>query len=251
MFKSIFLRNKPRVAFANQRYFRGTVCLTHHFAAIHSAGYDLRAGSTEPDAVMSDTPKKLIACCDGTWLNSDSGWKQPSVIPWNPLGHTATPSNVTRISRAIKALDSHGCPQIVYYQRGLGTGWTLDDQILGGALGLGLGENIREGYEFIANNYAMRDVIVLIGFSRGAFTARSIGGMICSLGLLTKEGLSFFYEVFEDWEHTGLKNYKTKASSVIPGFTMTVKPDQPSYLVEYLNELKRVCLCSVVNCFIG
>jgi len=45
------------------------------------------------------------------------------------------------------------------------------------------------------------DEVFLIGFSRGSFTVRSIAAMICEVGLLTKEGMEHFFEIFDDWEH--------------------------------------------------
>jgi hypothetical protein len=61
-------------------------------------------------------------------------------------------------------------------------------------------------YNFICMNYVDGDDIILIGFSRGAFTARSVADMIASVGLLTPQGLDHFYAIFEDYEkmgHTG------------------------------------------------
>lgn len=52
-------------------------------------------------------------------------------------------------------------------------------------------------------NYCDGDDMVLLGFSRGAFTARSVADMICSIGLLTPEGLDRFHSVFEDYENMG------------------------------------------------
>lgn len=63
------------------------------------------------------------------------------------------------------------------------------------------GKDIREGYNFICANYVDGDDIILIGFSRGAFTARSIADLIGSIGLLNTEGLDFFYPIFEDYEN--------------------------------------------------
>lgn len=57
-------------------------------------------------------------------------------------------------------------------------------------------------------NYEDGDEIILVGFSRGAFTARSIGGLISSIGLLTKHGLSAFYTIFKDWEYQADPKYK-------------------------------------------
>jgi hypothetical protein len=116
---------------------------------------------------------------------------------------------VTRIARAIKSEDDDHHPQIVYYQAGLGTGIGLYNHLAGGGLGVGLSENIREAYAFLASNYSPRDPaqepdsIFLMGFSRGAFTARSLGGFIAAVGVLTKKALPHFYECFLDWERAG------------------------------------------------
>lgn len=57
-------------------------------------------------------------------------------------------------------------------------------------------------------NYTEGDEIVLLGFSRGAFTARSVGGLISSIGLLTRQGLSAFYPIFKDWENQMKDGYQ-------------------------------------------
>lgn len=112
---------------------------------------------------------------------------------------------MTRIARAIlpetTKKTTEGIPQIVYYQAGIGTEGTWWDHIYGGGTGAGLSENIREAYSFLAKNYMEDDEIFLIGFSRGAFTARSIGSMIASVGLLTTKGMEHFYPIFSDWEN--------------------------------------------------
>lgn len=63
-------------------------------------------------------------------------------------------------------------------------------------------------YRFICNNYSTDDEIFLFGFSRGAFTARSIAGLIAGVGLLTKAGLPFLAEVFKDFENRKNSNYR-------------------------------------------
>jgi uncharacterized protein (DUF2235 family) len=111
---------------------------------------------------------------------------------------------VTRICRAIKAVDSQGIPQVVYYQAGVGTGDSLYDQVIGGGTGIGLAEHIREAYGFLTNNYIPGDHVFLIGFSRGAFTARSIAGLISLVGICTKQGMGSFYTIFKvrEEDHT-------------------------------------------------
>jgi len=151
-------------------------------------------------AVALGLPKKLIVCCDGTWMDADSGWVK---------GAPQTPSNVTRIARAMKDQDDAHHQQIVYYQAGVGTGIGLYDHLVGGSTGAGLSENIREAYSFLVSNYSEHDKIkqpdsiFLIGFSRGAFTARSIGGFIGAVGILKKIAMPFFYEIFTDWANAG------------------------------------------------
>lgn len=57
---------------------------------------------------------------------------------------------------------------------------------------------------------------MLTGFSRGAFTARSVADMIASVGLLTPAGMQHFYDVFEDYE--GIKStHRDPAEYVVPG----------------------------------
>ncbi|KAK5163487.1 uncharacterized protein LTR77_010669 [Saxophila tyrrhenica] len=158
-------------------------------------------------------PKKLIVCCDGTWMDSDNGYVKGS---WGQPGRMQTPSNVTRIARAISAEDDSKHAQIVYYQSGIGTGIGLTNHVLGGGTGIGLEENIREAYSFLASNYREKDhdmpgvppdSIFLVGFSRGAYTARSIGGLLGAIGLLKKPAMSHFYEIFSDWMHAGDSSY--------------------------------------------
>lgn len=59
---------------------------------------------------------------------------------------------------------------------------------------------MREAYGFLCSNYEEGDEIILIGFSRGAFTARSIGALIHDVGLLNYKGMEDFYNIFKDWE---------------------------------------------------
>jgi len=157
-------------------------------------------------AVALGLPKKLIVCCDGTWMDADSGWVKGK---GGSSGHPQTPSNVTRIARAMKDQDDAHHQQIVYYQAGIGTGIGMYDHIMGGGTGAGLSENIREAYSFLVSNYSEHDKlkhpdsIFLLGFSRGAFTARSIGGFIGAIGILKKVAMPFFYEIFQDWANAG------------------------------------------------
>ena len=105
-------------------------------------------------------PKRLIVCCDGTWNDPDDRTN----IAWlaeNVVGDVE---------------------QEVYYDTGVGTHWY--DRATGGTLGKGLSKNVREAYEFILENYQPGDEIYCFGFSRGAFTARSLCGFMQMVGRL-------------------------------------------------------------------
>lgn len=129
--------------------------------------------------------RRLIVCCDGTW----------NIADWQ--GGTAT--NVIRIARAINpaapAPDGGQIPQIVYYHPGVGTG-NRADRLLGGGFGLGLSQNVRDAYAFLVNNYMPGDEIFLFGFSRGAYTARLLGGLIGTIGLLGRSEMGGFMDAW-------------------------------------------------------
>ncbi|KXT04623.1 hypothetical protein AC579_8796 [Pseudocercospora musae] len=183
-------------------------------------------------------PKKVIICCDGTWRNSDSGIFKGTGLSWLWRGQEQVATNVTRISRAINSTDSKGKQQVIFYQAGVGSEGNLIERIVGGALGVGLAANIREAYSFLANNYVPGDEIFLVGFSRGAFTARSVGGMIGDLGLLTTDGLDNLVDIFEDWENAGSSGYQTLLGKDEANFTIkTGISDPKAYVSQYRSAL--------------
>ena len=159
----------------------------------------------------------------GTWLDSLD-------LHAGVLEH---PSNVARIGWAINDTDQEGKPQVVYYQSGVGSQGGALMRVAGGLTGSGVKENIREAYSFLATNYIDRDEIFLIGFSRGAFTARSVGGIVGDLGLLTKSGLPYFGEIFEDYIHREDDDYR-------PKYPNTPFPHKPPFGKEYVRQLETV-----------
>lgn len=146
------------------------------------------AGAKEPQL---RTFKRLIVCCDGTWEDGTSEIETP-------------PSNITRLSRCLKQyakVERNGVilsvPQITYYQKGVGTG--VVDQYIGGLSGAGLSANVRAAYAFLAENYDDGDELYFFGFSRGAYTARAVAGLVADMGLLTPRGLDNFSTVYNDY----------------------------------------------------
>ena len=87
---------------------------------------------------MATPRKRLIMCCDGTWMNADSGFEEGPF--WNPTHRIQVPSNVTRISRSFKHLCADGRMQIINYESGIGTGSNMLDSVTGGVFGAGLSQ---------------------------------------------------------------------------------------------------------------
>ena len=119
--------------------------------------------------------KRLVLCCDGTW-NS----------PVN-----ASVSNIEKIARSVRTgIGPDGVQQMVFSVEGVGAQGYLVDRLLGGAFGYGLTRNVVAGYRHLALNYEPGDEIYVFGFSRGAYTARSVVGMVATVGLLTQDSLA-------------------------------------------------------------
>jgi uncharacterized protein (DUF2235 family) len=124
--------------------------------------------------------KNLVLCCDGTWDSADQA-KDPKT------GEICV-SNVLKMAVRMKKRTDAGTLQIVYYDQGVGTGNAFD-KFSGGVFGEGLEMNINDVYRFLIANYEPGDAIYLFGFSRGAYTARSIAGMIRRCGILRRENV--------------------------------------------------------------
>jgi uncharacterized protein (DUF2235 family) len=108
-------------------------------------------------------PKNIIVCTDGTWDTASED------------------TNVVKLSRML----INSAQQTVYYDDGVGADGTPLEKLAGGAFGEGLLQKVKNGYAQVAQVYEAGDNIFLYGFSRGAYTARSIAGMIAVCGLPT------------------------------------------------------------------
>lgn len=117
--------------------------------------------------------RNLVVCADGTWNTPE---QKEHDIP--------VPTNVVKIFNSIAKTDAAGSEQPKYYHPGVGTDGTWWEKLAGGSVGVGLGKNIRSAYKWLCANYRPGDRIFLFGFSRGAYTVRSLAGMIGYCGLL-------------------------------------------------------------------
>lgn len=120
--------------------------------------------------------RNLIICTDGTWNTPDQRDQNRLV-----------PSNVVKMCRAASGRSKDGTEQLVYYDTGVGTAG-LWDKLKGGMFGVGLSDNVTQAYAAIGQIYQPGDRLFLFGFSRGAYTARSLAGLIGLCGIPAAAG---------------------------------------------------------------
>ncbi|HEY1983323.1 MAG TPA: DUF2235 domain-containing protein [Xanthobacteraceae bacterium] len=118
---------------------------------------------TESPKIATTAKKRLAVFLDGTWNN------------------VGDDTNVWRLKSLCAPMGTDGLAQLVYYERGL-------HGFLGGALGVGLDQDIKDAYQWLTEQYDPGDDIFIFGFSRGAYTARSLAGFIAKCGLLKSGG---------------------------------------------------------------
>lgn len=146
--------------------------------------------------------KTLIFCADGTWNGTDQDDDKDGSPDFTNvyklflgLKGELSPETIRIADEQEKFLmDGAGSVQVAKYIHGVGDSRNPIYKILGGAFGAGTIARIVRGYTFISRHYAPGDAIVLVGFSRGAYTARALAGLIASEGLLAKA-------LTEDKEH--------------------------------------------------
>ncbi|WP_449427739.1 DUF2235 domain-containing protein [Rhodanobacter umsongensis] len=131
--------------------------------------------------------RRLVLLFDGTWNKPESN------------------TNVERLRRLIAPHDGNGIEQLVNYIPGVGVKPGLT-HLLGGAFGYGLSNHVIDGYRWLCATWQPGDVLYLFGFSRGAYTARSLAGLIRKCGLLrrgtdgnvTKDDVATAYDFYRD-----------------------------------------------------
>jgi uncharacterized protein (DUF2235 family) len=108
--------------------------------------------------------KKILYCADGTWDGKSNG------------------TNVFKLFSSLLVTSD----QMPFYDSGVGADGNPIEKFVGGAFGDGLFQKIKDGYTKISQVYEAGDQLFIFGFSRGAYTARSLAGMICVCGLPSK-----------------------------------------------------------------
>jgi uncharacterized protein (DUF2235 family) len=130
--------------------------------------------------------KRIAIFCDGTWNTPDKteDGKQCQ-------------TNVVKMASALSNASKDGTPQLLYYDTGIGSEGKISKRIFDGATGFGISGKILQAYLYIINNYEPGDELFLFGFSRGAFTVRSLAGLIRNSGVLKTENLNLTEKAFK------------------------------------------------------
>jgi len=149
-------------------------------------------------------PKTIIFCADGTW-NGPEQQTGVSAIDGDDDHGELPRSSVTNVVKLFANLAGRVTPetlamhneqekvlartdgstaQVAKYLHGVGDSANPIVKLLGGTLGVGIICRVVRGYTFISRSYAPGDEIHIVGFSRGAYTARALAGMIAKVGLL-------------------------------------------------------------------
>lgn len=140
--------------------------------------------------------KRIVVACDGTWDRRDRA---------GAGGLT----NVARMHEAVLPQAPDGTDQLRVYDDGIGSRSRGLRQVFEGATGLGIGRNVREAYRAVCRAYEHgdgdgADEVWLFGFSRGAYTVRSVAGMLRSCGVVEDDspgGVRRAYRQYRNRHH--------------------------------------------------
>lgn len=174
--------------------------------------------------------KRIILLLDGTWNDADIGPIDTNIVRLREIIARSLDAKSSLISQDVTALTANpnqkivtgrtfgdNIEHLVFYERGVGTGPFLD-HIRGGSFGGGLSGNIRRAYKFLSFYYQPGDQIFVFGFSRGAYTARSLVGFLAAAGLLTRESCT------PELEAKAWNFYRTAPNDRMPGIWMELTP---------------------------
>lgn len=170
------------------------------------------SGSQPNFAGVEQKQKRLVLFLDGTWNSIESN------------------TNVWRMRALCAAQGRDGRPQLVYYEIGV-------NGFLGGVFGKGLDENIRGAYEWLVENYNPGDEIYIFGFSRGAYTARSLASLVAMNGILQAGSPIGVSELFDRYKRANETTIWTLQEMRDAGNTSTFT-QQEIWLLKYSQSAK-------------
>lgn len=150
--------------------------------------------------------RHLVIAFDGTWESPDNDFSD---------GNQNT--HVSRLINHLNPVTAEGVEQHHFYQPGVGTHFW--DRFRGGVFGWGLSEKILQAYQWLVQEYRFGDKVFLIGYSRGAYAARSLSGLIDRLGLIKTahlERVEEAYTLYRRSQRREANEFKRRFSDAIP-----------------------------------
>jgi hypothetical protein len=180
-----------------------------------------KSGGQQTFAGAEQQHKRLAIFLDGTWNSVD------------------TNTSVWRMRALCAAKSEDGKPQLIYYEVGV-------HGFLGGTFGQGLDENIRLAYEWLIENYNDGDEIFIFGFSRGAFTARSLAGLVALEGVLKAGSPIALTQIFNRYKRGNEESIWTLKDVESSG-NVSKLTDEERWLLRYSQPAKSAVLSSAIS----
>jgi len=170
--------------------------------------------------------KNIVICSDGTGNSANKG----------------RGTNVFKLFEAVN-LNGHREPynnhpqQVAFYDDGVGTEKTRVLRILGGAFGLGLSRNVKQLYTELCRCYVPGDRIYLFGFSRGAFTVRTLAGLVVHCGIIERKESTSDREL-DDLVKQAYERYRKQYRAWLPMLLDKCKRAKPASDFRHLYGVK-------------
>lgn len=182
-------------------------------------------------------PKNIVLCADGTWNNPNED---------ENADHSPDPTNVykfyTRLDGQLSSdpslaaseqekewVEAGRTQQIAKYLHGVGDSRNPIIKLMGGAFGAGVIARVVRGYTFMSRNYEPGANLYIVGFSRGAYTARALAGLIASRGLLTAQLTQDKAGAYQRGAEAWYRYRKATSSSFLAHFA-EIAADLPAFL---------------------
>jgi uncharacterized protein (DUF2235 family) len=188
------------------------------------------------------TRQQVLAECEeaaSRWVQSPG---RNLVLLFDGTGNVLGNNQDTNVVKLLRLLAKHSPDatqrpsQVVYYDPGVGTTnefpaaslsgkvASFFRQVKGLALGSGAFDNVTQAYEFLASTHQPGDRIFLFGFSRGAFTARAVGGMVNMYGLVHAPGLPLIRSLVRSYFAKNTTAREAFAKDVVDNFSLGRTP---------------------------
>jgi len=226
--------------------------------------YVLKISKTN-DKGGNEMPKNIIFCADGTWNNANQDDNNDNIPDWTNvfklflfLDGKVTDDSLKDADEQEKSLMvGDVANQVAKYIHGVGDSRNPIVKLMGGAFGSGIITRIVRGYTFISRNYDPGDDIFIVGFSRGAYTARALAGFIGKQGLLAKDltndkeqayrkGAEAWYRYRKSTSDAGLLQRLTEYAADLPAF-LSANSLKDSDFVPVENKIKAVGVWDTVG----